>query len=61
MTSKPGVCYPKCLIQDQYETVTEQVLTQDEQPDLRIITAAFETIPKLSLRPDQSRQRLIQK
>ena len=44
MPSEPGKCYAKCLIADQYETVTEQVLVKEASSKVSITPAKFETL-----------------
>ncbi len=44
MPSEPGKCYAKCLIADQYETVTEQVLVKEATTKVATIPASFETV-----------------
>ena len=38
-----GKCYAKCLIPDQYETVTEQILLKEASSRIEVIPAAYET------------------
>ena len=44
MPSVPGKCYAKCLIQDQYETVTEQVLVKDATTRVEVVPAQYENV-----------------
>jgi len=44
MPSEPGKCYAKCLIQDQYETVTEQVLVREAATKLKVVPGNTETL-----------------
>ncbi len=44
MPSEPGKCYAKCLIADQYETVTEQVLVKEASSKVSIVPAKYETV-----------------
>lgn len=39
-----GKCYAKCLIPDQYETVTEQILLKEASSRLEVIPAEYETV-----------------
>lgn len=42
--AQPGKCYAKCLIPDQYDTVTEQVLLKEASSRLEVVPAVFETV-----------------
>ncbi|MEZ4884246.1 MAG: von Willebrand factor type A domain-containing protein [Chitinophagales bacterium] len=42
--AQPGKCYAKCLIPDQYETITEQVLLKEAATRIEIIPAVYDTI-----------------
>ncbi len=42
MPSEPGKCYAKCLIADEYETVTERVLTKEPSSKVSVKPAVFE-------------------
>ncbi len=44
MPSEPGKCYSKCLIPDEYETVTEQVLVKEASSRVAISPATYETV-----------------
>ncbi len=44
MPSEPGKCYAKCLIADEYETVTEQVLVKEASSTVAISPARYETV-----------------
>ena len=35
----PGKCYAKCLIPDQYETVTEQILLKEASTRIEVVPA----------------------
>jgi len=50
MPSVPGKCYAKCLIQDQYETVTEQIMTKGASKRAEISGAKFETVTEKALK-----------
>lgn len=39
-----GKCYAKCLVPDQYETVTEQILLKEASTRIDIIPAEYETV-----------------
>jgi len=39
-----GKCYAKCMIPDQYETVTEQVLLKEASSRLEVVPAVYETL-----------------
>jgi hypothetical protein len=39
-----GKCYAKCLIPDQYETVTEQILLKEAASRIEVVPAVFETV-----------------
>ncbi|MFK7905568.1 MAG: peptidoglycan-binding protein [Chitinophagales bacterium] len=41
--AQPGKCYAKCLIPDQYETVTEQVLLKESSSRIEIVPAVYQT------------------
>ncbi len=42
--AEPGKCYAKCLIADQYETVTETVVVKPASARTQIIPAKYETV-----------------
>jgi len=42
--AQPGKCYAKCLIPDQYDTVTEQILLKEASSRLEVVPAVFETV-----------------
>lgn len=42
--AEPGKCYAKCVIPDQYKTVTEQVLVKEAATRRSVVPAAFETV-----------------
>ena len=54
MPSEPGKCYAKCLIQDQYETVTEQVLVKEAAVNVRVVPGTTETITEQVLAKEGS-------
>ncbi len=39
-----GKCYAKCLIPDQYETVTEQILLKEASARIEVVPAVYETV-----------------
>lgn len=39
-----GKCYAKCLIPDQYETVTEQILLKEASSRIEVVPAEYETV-----------------
>ena len=42
--AEPGKCYAKCLIADQYETITEQVLIKDATYRIESSAPIYETV-----------------
>lgn len=42
--AKPGKCYAKCLIPDEYKTVTEQVLVKEAGKRIQVVPAEFGTV-----------------
>lgn len=44
MPAVPGKCYAKCLIADQYETVTEQVLIKEASSKVSVTPAKYEKV-----------------
>ena len=42
--AQPGKCYAKCLIPDQYDTVTEQILLKEASSRLEVVPAVYETV-----------------
>ncbi len=42
--AQPGKCYAKCLIPDEYETVTEQILVKEGSSKLEVVPAVYETV-----------------
>ncbi len=43
-SAEPGKCYAKCLIADQYETVSEQVLVKPAMTKMESIPGTYETV-----------------
>ena len=39
-----GKCYAKCLIPDEYETVTEQILLKEASSRIEVVPAEYETV-----------------
>ena len=44
LNAQPGKCYVKCLIPDQYETVTEEVVLKESTFRIEVIPAVYDTI-----------------
>ena len=44
MPSEPGKCYARCIIADEYETVTERVLVKEASSKVSIQPASYETV-----------------
>ncbi|MBK8721467.1 MAG: hypothetical protein IPL95_04105 [Saprospiraceae bacterium] len=42
--AKPGKCYSKCLIPDQFETSTEQVTVKPASSRTEVVPAVYETV-----------------
>ena len=42
--AEPGKCYAKCLIADEYDTVTEQVEIKASSTRTEVVDATFETV-----------------
>ena len=42
--SEPGKCYAKCLIADEYETITEEVQTKGASSRTVVVPAQYETV-----------------
>ena len=40
----PGKCYAKCLVPDQYETVTEQILLKEASSRIEVVPAVYQTV-----------------
>lgn len=57
---EPGKCYAKCLIADQYETVTEQVLVKDATYRTETIPATYETLTETyEIKPATIRKQVV--
>ncbi len=54
MPSEPGKCYAKCVIADQYETVTEQVLVKEASTRTNVSNARYEKASKQVLSREAS-------
>lgn len=54
--TEPGKCYAKCVIPDQYETITEQVLVKEGVKKWEVIPAVYETVTEeVMLEPKSTR------
>jgi len=53
---EPGKCYAKCMIPDQYETVTEQILTRSASTSVNLVPASFETVTEQVLTKEAGSQ-----
>ncbi len=42
--ARPGQCYAKCLVPDEYTTVTEQILTKEGSTKIEVIPAKYTTV-----------------
>ena len=42
--ARPGQCFAKCLIPDEYETVTDQILLKEETSKLSVQPATYTTV-----------------
>jgi outer membrane protein OmpA-like peptidoglycan-associated protein/flagellar biosynthesis/type III secretory pathway protein FliH len=49
-------CYARCLIQDQYETVTEQVLVKAASQRVEVVPAVYETVTEQVLSKEAGNQ-----
>ena len=47
--AEPGKCYAKCVIPDQYKTVTEQVLVKEAATRRSVVPAQYETVTERML------------
>lgn len=54
-----GKCYQKCRIQDQYETITEQVLVKDESKKFIITPPKYETVTEQYLIKEASTEIIV--
>lgn len=58
--TEPGKCYAKCLIADQYETVTEQVLVKDATYRTETLPATYETVEETyEIKPATTRKQVV--
>ncbi len=58
--AEPGKCYAKCVIPDQYETVTEEVLIKQATQRIEIIPAQFQSIDEsVEVKPASTRIEVI--
>lgn len=53
---EPGKCYAKCIIPDEYETITEKVLVRDASKKIEVIPAVYETITEKVLTKAETRK-----
>ena len=54
--AEPGKCYAKCIIPDEYETVTEQVLVKAASQRVETVPAAYETVTEqVMVKPESKR------
>lgn len=51
-SNKPGTCYAKCVIADQYETVTERMLSKEASSRIKTIPATYETVTEQVLKKE---------
>ena len=42
--AEPGKCYAKCVLPEQFETVTEQMVSKEASSRLEVVPATFETV-----------------
>ncbi len=54
LNAEAGKCYAKCLIEDQYETVTEEVLTRAASTRVDVVPATYETVTEELLTKEAS-------
>ncbi|NJN77311.1 MAG: peptidoglycan-binding protein [Saprospiraceae bacterium] len=47
--AEPGKCYAKCMIPDEYETVTERIKVKDASTRVETIPAEYETVTEQAL------------
>lgn len=52
--AEPGKCYAKCVIPDQYKTVTEQVLVKEASTRRSVVPAAYETVTERVLSQEEA-------
>lgn len=48
-TGEAGKCYAKCLIPDEYETVTEDILVRAASSKVEVVPAQYETVTESKL------------
>ena len=46
----PGKCYAKCLVPDQYETVTEQILLKEAASRIEVVPAVYQSVDEQVLK-----------
>ena len=54
--AQSGKCYAKCMIADEYETVTEQVLVKPESKRTEVVPATFKTVTEQVLVKEASKR-----
>ncbi|MCB0515250.1 MAG: peptidoglycan-binding domain-containing protein [Chitinophagales bacterium] len=42
--AQPGKCYAKCLVPDEYETVTDQILVKEASSRIEVVPATYRTV-----------------
>ena len=47
--AEPGKCYAKCMIPDEYETVTERIKVKDASTRIETVPAEYETVTEQAL------------
>jgi hypothetical protein len=47
--AEPGKCYAKCMIPDEYETVTERIKVKDASTRIETVPAVYETVTETAL------------
>ena len=56
VTNEPGKCYAKCLIPDEYETVTEQVMVRAASSRVETVPAEYETVTEQVMAKGESKR-----
>jgi hypothetical protein len=52
----PGKCYAKCIIPDEYKTVTEQVLVKEASKKMQVVPSEFGTVTEnVMVKPEAKR------
>ena len=52
----PGKCYAKCVIADEYETVTEQIETKAAGVRTEVVPAQYETVSEQVMAKDEAKR-----